>query len=197
MKTPFRHQASEYDCVPTTALNALSYLYLRNEIPPVAIQRIFMYCLDSVSTRQGVGHGTSSYAVQLFGNWLNSFKLKQFSNETEYICGPEVHLAQNNKISRCLNSDGVALLNVTTQTQFTHYILGLAVQDSWIYAFDPYPKSARANKVGKYEYIVPDHGQAANVRIDRSWMDTLSSKGSFRFGVASAREALLIWRTEA
>ena len=197
MKTPFRHQASEYDCVPTTALNTLSYLYERNEIPPLAIQRIFMYCLDSVSTRQGVGHGTSSYAVQLFGNWLNSFKLKLFSNEATYICGSEVHLAQNNRISRGLNSGGVALLNVTTQTTFTHYILGLSVQDSWIYAFDPYPKTSRANQPGKYEYLLPEHGQAANIRIDRNWMDTLSNKGSFRFGIGSEREALLIRRTEA
>jgi hypothetical protein len=63
MTTPFQYQVSEYDCVPTTMLNAFSLLYKRSEVPPVAIQRVFMYCLDSVSSKQNIGHGTTSFAV--------------------------------------------------------------------------------------------------------------------------------------
>ena len=195
MKTAFRLQASEYDCVPTTALNALSYLYERNEIPPLAIQRIFMYCLDSISTRQAVGHGTSTYAVQLFGNFLNAYRHKTFITSATYISGTEVHLAQNNQIARTLNANGAALLNVSTGSKLSHYILALYLDDSWLYAFDPYPKMQRKANNGNYEYMPQDHGQAPNVRIHRTWLDTHSNKGAFRFGSSTQREALLIQKT--
>ena len=34
MKIPLRYQMSEYDCGPTSMLNAISYLFEREEIPP-------------------------------------------------------------------------------------------------------------------------------------------------------------------
>ena len=33
MKIPLRYQISEYDCGPTSMLNAVSYLFEREEIP--------------------------------------------------------------------------------------------------------------------------------------------------------------------
>lgn len=194
MKVPFRQQVSEYDCVPTTALNALSYLYERNEIPPLAIQRIFMYCLDSVTTRQNIGHGTSPYAVQLLGNWLNEFRHKKFQNISMYITGEDVHLSNNNKIARTLNANGAALLRIKTLGTSWHYILGLQVDDSWLYAFDPYPKTARSNSPGNYEFLTQEHGQSPNIRIHRTWIDALSNKASYRFGTKNEREALLLQR---
>jgi len=196
MKVPFRLQVSEYDCVPTTALNALSYLYEREEIPPLAIQRIFMYCLDSVSPRQSIGHGTSPYAVQLLGNWLNEFRYKKFITSTTYINKEEVHLSNNNKISRTLNANGAALLRIKTPGNSWHYILGLEIDDSWLYAFDPYPKTSRSNSSGNFEFLKQEHGQSPNIRIHRSWLDTFSNKSSYRFGTKNEREALLLERIE-
>lgn len=194
MKTPFRLQASEYDCVPTTALNALSYLYERNEIPPLAIQRIFMYCLDSVSSRQNLGHGTTSYAVQLFGNWLNEFRKNKFQTNATYITGSDVNLSQNNKIARTLNSGGAALIRIKTSGKSWHYILGLTLDESWLYAFDPHPGRNSKNSYDKYEFIKPKTGQSPNLRIRRDWIGIKSSKSPYRFGNESDREALLLER---
>jgi hypothetical protein len=194
MKVPFRFQVSEYDCVPTTALNALSYLYKREEIPPLAIQRIFMYCLDSVSPRQNVGHGTSPYAVQLLGNWLNEFKHKNFETIATYITGEDVHLSKNNSIARTLNAKGAALLRIKSLRNTWHYILGLRVDDSWLYAFDPYPRTTRSNSPGKYEFLKQEDGQDPNIRIHRSWIDVLSNNDRYRFGTKNERESLLLQR---
>ena len=197
MKVPFRLQASEYDCVPTTILNALSYLYDREDIPPLAIQRVFMYCLDSVSLRKNHGHGTTAYAVQLFGNWLNEFQEKKFRTSATYICGADVHLSNNNKIARTINAKGVALLKVKTSGASWHYILALSIDEFWLHAFDPYPPQRRVSKIDKYAFISGARGQSPNLMIHRSWIDTLSNKESFRFGIQSEREALLLERTEA
>jgi hypothetical protein len=197
MKIPFRFQVSEYDCVPTTALNALSYLYKREEIPPLAIQRIFMYCLDSVSSRQNIGHGTSGYAVRLLANWLEEFRYKKFHTKATYLTGEEVHLSKGNRIARTLNAGGAALLRIKTNGNSWHYILGLRIDESWLYAFDPYPKTTRSNRPGHYEFLKQEHGQSPNIRIHRSWIDTLSNKYSYRFGNTKEREALLLERIVA
>ena len=34
MNNPLRYQMTEYDCGPTSMLNAVSYLFRREEIPP-------------------------------------------------------------------------------------------------------------------------------------------------------------------
>lgn len=199
MKTPFRLQASEYDCVPTTALNALSYLYHRNEIPPLAIQRIFMYCLDSVSSKQNLGHGTTPYAVQLFGNWLNEFQKGKFRNESTYLTGAKVSLGKNNALARTLNQGqrGVAMIRVKGDRSTWHYILGIGFEGDWLHAFDPYPRPRKKVPPNSYEFTKTAKDQEPNLRIHRDWLDTLSNKEPYRLGSQNEREALLLLRTDA
>ena len=40
MKNPLHYQLSEYDCGPTCMLNAVSFLFEREEIPPEVIRNI-------------------------------------------------------------------------------------------------------------------------------------------------------------
>lgn len=44
MKNPLRYQLSEYDCGPTSMLNALAFLFEREDIPPEAVRNIMLYC---------------------------------------------------------------------------------------------------------------------------------------------------------
>jgi hypothetical protein len=52
----------------------------------MVIRHIYLYCMDTVSrdARFGVG-GTSKLAVRLMGNWLSSYKMKQFSVTTKFL----------------------------------------------------------------------------------------------------------------
>ena len=38
MKNPLHYQLSEYDCGPTSMLNAMSFLFSREEIPPEIVR---------------------------------------------------------------------------------------------------------------------------------------------------------------
>ncbi len=198
MKVPFRLQTSEHDCVPTTALNALSYLYSRSEIPPLAVQRIFMYCLDSVSAQQNHGHGTTHYAVQLFGNWLNQFRTKQFRTSATFLSTEQVHLRKNNPLARTLNRGGVAMLRVKGDGKHVwHYILALSFESDWLLAFDPYPRPRKKAPPDSYAFMADAKGQEPNLRIHREWLDTLSNKEPYHLGTQSEREALLLLRADA
>ena len=100
-------------CVPTALINAVSYLFHRNEIPPMVIRHIYLYCLDTVgrNSRFGIG-GTSKYAVRLVGHWLSSYKMKSFSVHTEFIEKDSVCINKNCEIQACLETGGVVLCNI-------------------------------------------------------------------------------------
>ena len=45
MKNPLHYQLSDYDCGPTAMLDALSYLFEREDIPPEVIRNVMLYSL--------------------------------------------------------------------------------------------------------------------------------------------------------
>ena len=64
MKNPLRYQLSEYDCGPTSMLNALAFLFEREDIPPEAVRNIMLYCLDCYGSDGVSGKsGTSCAAI--------------------------------------------------------------------------------------------------------------------------------------
>ena len=153
MKTPFRLQASEYDCVPTTFVNALSYLFERNEIPPLAIQKIYHYSLDTVTTRKNISHGTTGFAIQLMANWLSEFKTENFAGDSEYGSGSKVNLGRGNKIAKCINQGGVALGRLHQGSGVWHYVLALSVEKGIVKLFDPYRRKKKTVIKNKAEFI--------------------------------------------
>ena len=74
MKNPLRYQMTEYDCGPTSMLNAVSYLFQREEIPPEIIRSIMLYCLDCFGEDGASGkRGTSCMAMMFLSNWINGY----------------------------------------------------------------------------------------------------------------------------
>lgn len=77
MKNPLHYQLSEYDCGPTAVLDAVSYLFEREEIPPEVIRNVMLYCLDCYSAEGGAwqkryiysGHDVSLQLAERF--WKN------------------------------------------------------------------------------------------------------------------------------
>ena len=43
MKIPLHYQVSNYDCGPTSLVNALNVLFEREDIPPELIRNIMLY----------------------------------------------------------------------------------------------------------------------------------------------------------
>jgi hypothetical protein len=194
MYIPLHYQVSEYDCVPTAFINAVSYLFERNEIPPMVISHIYLYSMDTVGrdSRFGIG-GTSKYAVRLLGNWLSSYKMKKFSVTTEFLEKDEVHLRKESRIYACLEEGGIALCNTLFSKNEQHYLMIIRIEDGWIYCFDPY-KRVSLRGMGDHVSILPcEDGRSPNLRIRAPWMDQ-KIRNRFCMGPVSIRECLLIWR---
>lgn len=197
---PFRQQASDYDCVPTSFINALSYLFHRKEIPPFVVHRIYKECLDLDSSR-----GTSSRAVQDLGFWLRNYKEKgydKFSVEAVFIRGRHVHLRESSKIINCFNVNGVALLCVHSSRNNWHYMLGLRRQGEWLECYDPSPRSKKFIANDAVKFIETSRHQEPNLLIRLDWLDKNFHKAKspdelkYILGSTNDRECLLLTRVK-
>ena len=74
MKTPLHYQMTEYDCGPITVMNAIIYLFDREQIPPDLIRNIMLYCLDGYGAEGAPGKsGTTRAAMMFLSNFLCCF----------------------------------------------------------------------------------------------------------------------------
>lgn len=169
MKVPFRQQSSDYDCVPTTFLNALSYLFNRGEVPPYIVNRVYKDCMDLEYSR-----GTSSRAIQELGYLLNSYRdmsYLRFVAEAKYLCGKQVHFGQNSKIIHCLNAHGTVLLCVHSSRGNWHYILALRYENGWLHCYDPSPRTKRFIDNDAVQFEMTSTHQEPNLRIRVDWLE--------------------------
>lgn len=51
MKNPLSYQVTEYDCGPTSMINAINYLFAREDIYPDVVKCIMQYCLDNYNEK--------------------------------------------------------------------------------------------------------------------------------------------------
>ena len=138
MKNPLHYQLTECDCGPTTMMNAISFLFEREKIPPEIIRNIMLYCLDCYGEEGEPGkHGTSRMAMLFLSNWLCQFgKIGRLSVKTRYLSGKCVYLGKESYINEVLHRGGVVVLRLLYEVE--HYVLLTGEKDGLIYLFDPY-----------------------------------------------------------
>jgi hypothetical protein len=71
-QTPFPYQMTEADCVPSTLLNALRYLFSRDSIPPEALMLINRLAMDEKSCWWEEEKLVE--ALESISDWLNRYK---------------------------------------------------------------------------------------------------------------------------
>ena len=104
MKIPLRYQMTEYDCGPTSLLNAVSFLFEREEIPPEVVRNIMLFCLDSYGVDGFSGKsGTSHTAMRFLSHWLDGFgQTGRLPLKSMYLSGREVNMSQNSRLRDAL-----------------------------------------------------------------------------------------------
>ena len=138
MKIPLRYQVSEYDCGPTSLLNALGYLFQREEISPELIRNIMLYSLDCYGSGGAPGkRGTSRMAMMFLSNWLEGAgKTGILPVESRYLSGRDVYMDAHSPIVDALHRNGVAVVRLYLDGE--HYVLLTGEKDGRVYLFDPY-----------------------------------------------------------
>lgn len=192
MKTPLNYQQSEYDCVPVTFLNAMSYLCNRDEINPELIKTIYNYSMDSCDKYGNPGkRGTSEKAVELLVRWLNEYSRKvSFNIYCEFLLPLEITL-ENALIASVVTGGGVLLACVHFSGSY-HYVLVTRIDESFVYLFDPYYMTVNTME-DEYDFII-DQPLSMNRRVRKEVFFGFESR-PYALGEIAKREGVLIYRT--
>ena len=124
MKTPLHYQMTEYDCGPISMMNAIIFLFDREQIPPDLIRNIMLYCLDGYGAEGAPGRsGTTRAAMMFLSNFLGSFgRTGQLDLSARYLSGSCVRVSQNSAITDCLRRGGAVVVRLYLLDD-PHYIL--------------------------------------------------------------------------
>lgn len=193
MKNPLSYQSTEYDCGPTTMLNAINYLFHRKDILPDVVKNIMLYCLDSYNKKgEACKNGTTGAAMMFLANWLNQFgKVKKWPIYCEVMNGDVVHISQNGKIAECLGQGGVVVARVMLGCW--HYVLITGMDNDYVYLFDPYYR-VKSFQIEGIE-IVNDEPTKMNRKVKPDIMNSQGS-GNYAFGREEGRECMLLYNSK-
>lgn len=190
MKNPLHYQLSEYDCGPTSMLNAISYLFERDDIPPEIIRNIMLYCLDCYGAEGSPGKsGTSCTAMMFLSNWLDGFgHTGKLSISSQYLCGKSVALGKDSAINDALRRGGVAVVRLYYDV--AHYVLLTGEHEGNILMFDPYYQTESFPQ--KDIIVTLEHPFAYNRVVPMSYFNQENHE-IYAMGEPDSREAVLLF----
>ncbi len=190
MNNPLRYQLTEYDCGPTSMLNAMSFLFSRQEIPPEIVRNIMLYCLDCFGADGTSGKsGTSCMAMMFLSNWLNGFgQAGHLPISSQYLSGKEVNLSQNGRLRDALRRGGAAVVRLDLEGW--HYVLLTNIREERVYLFDPYYRAEPFADPALQ--MVADHPAAYNRIVPAAYFDRQTQE-IYAFGPTEGREAVLLF----
>lgn len=193
MKSPLNYQITEYDCGPTTLLNAVSFLFRREEIPPDIIKHITLYTLDAYNDKGEFGkNGTSRMAMMFLSEWLNQFgKAKHFPVHSEFLAREEVFIAQNSRLVVALQQGGAVVVRVRHGNW--HYVLLTGADDRFIYLFDPYYRKQPFQR--KDLGLITDKPYSHNRRVSYAALNS-AGRGAYALGPKETREATILFNRD-
>ena len=193
MNNPLRYQMTEYDCGPTSMLNAVSYLFQREEIPPEIVRSIMLYCLDCFGTDGTCGKcGTSCTAMMFLSNWINSFgQTGHLPISSRHLTGREVNFSQNGPLRDALRRGGVAVARV--EFDGGHYVLLTRIQADQVCLFDPYYRAEPFRDSALQ--MVAGHPAEYNRIVPIRYVEK-DTQEAYAFGPVECREAVLLFNEQ-
>ncbi|MDR1409013.1 MAG: C39 family peptidase [Oscillospiraceae bacterium] len=194
MKIPLQYQRTEYDCGPTALLNAVSFLFAREKIPPDILKYIMMYSLDTYNDKgEACKEGTSAMAMMFLSNWLNQYaKIGKLPIACEFFSGEQVQIGENSHIIAALQQGGAVVLR--TWYGCGHYVTLTGISGNAVTLFDPYFRRQPFRNAGIT--AIKEKPCAANRRIDFS---VFNQPGKYPYSLEASekREALILFNTNS
>ena len=198
MKTPLRYQVTHYDCGTATFINALMYLFEREEIPQEVVEYVTMVTGDRNLGLAGMHQGTSGKALAFLSSWCNDYVSdKGFPVRSQALLGEEeVSLREGSPLLEGIRSGAVAAVECCLGAD--HYVLVTGVDDTYVYLWDPYYYTWPM-----HELSVPvvgvrldwDHPHEYNRVVER-WVLEEPAGTPYSLNAKVGRDAVLLWRTD-
>lgn len=191
MKTPLRYQVTEYDCGPTALLNAISYLYERDEVPAGLVRNIMLYSLDCYNEQGEEGkNGTSTVAMMFLSSWLNQYAtVHRFPLNCRYLRGEGLRFEPGAELNAALENGSAVVARVWDECE--HYILITGLDGERLRIFDPYYQTEPFAE--EEIQIVLDKPFTYNRLVPQSFLNSCELT-TYAMGCLEKREAILLTR---
>jgi len=195
MKNDLINQTTEYDCGPTNLMNAMRYLFEREEIPPVLLKRIWSMGLDDFSEAGELGKGgTSKASMRYMAEWLECFAKKcGFPIHAAFFDEAQADLTPGGPIWQRVEQGGCAVVRVSHHGSGHYVLMTTLLPDGRVGLYDPYYEEPGPFDPDR-EFIY-DHPKAYN-RAVRPEILNLRDDTHTAMGPFSKRELLLLWRSD-
>lgn len=181
----FRQQISGYDCAPTAFINALIYLFKREEIPIDVVQGIYKNTLNGK-----LDWGSTSVDIKNVAEYLKKYRCRKvgwnFAVDIDHQVGRKANF---DKIDLG-DENACCILHVKIASGCWHYITAFYEKGDYIYCYDPYfikEKETRNWRLKKMR-------NGCNLRIKREYLFAEKDSRVYRTGVSKDREFILIKR---
>ena len=195
MKNDLIHQASEYDCGPTSVTNAIRFLFERSEIPPAVLKHIWMMGIDTFSIDGEPGkEGTSKASMRYMAYWFESFAAKcHFPIRSTFLDMEFASIRKGSLAWNCLSNGGCAVMRCSLGGDSHYVLLTRVMGDDEIGLFDPYAEIPDTDDPAR-RYI-DDEPKVMN-RVVRVDILNLEDHSDYAMGPLENREILLFWRSD-
>ncbi|MDR1796005.1 MAG: peptidase C39 [Clostridiales Family XIII bacterium] len=196
MDNPLAYQRTEYDCGPTTLLNALTFLFRRGEIPPDLLKFVTIYATDGLGAfgQHGRG-GTSMLAMMFVSGWLNEYaRSTGFPVSAEYVTGAEAPVRRGSRASLALQEGGVVIARVMHEED-EHYILLTGIDGEGVYAWDPYYAEKEGTEGAEGVLWIGDQPCKANRLVPLAQFVRTDGYALYRQVPPAKRESVIVFNT--
>lgn len=173
MKVPLCYQVTESDCGTTSLINAISYVFNREEIPAKLIHATTTYTLDSFSKQGGENEGgTSIFSLELLQHWITQFSDSEKFPIKVRLFEKEDAILQIDKANKLFNKNGCILASVWLMRD-AHYIIITNIDKHFAYIFDPYFVESKYFSKSKNIKIIKNMPFSYNrrVRLSQLFLD--------------------------
>ena len=185
-KTPLTYQITEYDCGTTCVLNAIKYLFNREEIAPQMYKKILEETLDkSFNNEIGKG-GTTNLSLRNLCNELYVRGNKNVDISSKELSQDNVSI-YNKELVKEINDGRVAILEVYQNVP--HYVLLTKLDENFAYIFDPYYLPINYYDNDDFVEIIKDKSFEYNRKVKKERLD---SNTSLDFALLQGERAQII-----
>ena len=194
MKTPLRYQMSDFDCGSVSLLNCLSYLFEREEIPTELVRVVSTYSLTFYDVKGRLDKTTTQKSLPFYiSAWINKFALqKRIPLKSKFLKGSEATIYE---LVECLKQGGCVNMK-TYRGDDVQYVAVTAIDDEFVYLFDPHFKIGWDYKNSTTVEVIDDNPFAFNRRV--AIEQFLSERPiEYAMGPAMHREMVVLKRSDA
>ena len=197
MKSPLRYQVTRCGCGLASLVNAIMFLFEREDIPPEVVGYASSVLVDRYLSVTHCEGGTSARAFEFLAGWLNDYAQRTgFALRCEHLEGDEVSLAPGSRMARALEEGAAIVCGCCLGDD--HYVLLTGFEDDGsVRLFDPYYDTWPLHELrgGVPVGVTMTDDPFSHNRVIKRWVFDEPAGTPYSLATMCERDATILWHS--